>query len=166
MIFNDIGDKSDIAQSCLGAESSFFVFVTPYNRFAFVPAIIGFAGDGFCKVKHGREVTVVSDKGFQSVRTVGKYFTYGKCVMFFKGFHFHLMQEIIDTYGVMEPVFDACQSVITVYRVAGVDIRFFNVHDRIDTETGYTAIQPPVDHAEDKQPQPLRASDGGRGDGN
>ena len=76
------------------------------------------------------------------------------------------MQEIIDTYGVMEHVFDACQSVITVYRVAGVDIRFFNVHDRIDTETGYTAIQPPVDHAEDKQPQPLRASDGGRGDGN
>ena len=47
MIFDDIGDESYIPQAFLGTESSFFVFLTPYNRFAFVPSVIGFAGDGF-----------------------------------------------------------------------------------------------------------------------
>ena len=146
MIFDDIGDESDIPQAFLGTESSFFVFLTPYNRFAFVPSVIGFAGDGFGKIKHGREVTIVSDKCFQSIRAIGKYFTYSKCLMFFECFCFHLMQKVIDTFRIMKHVIDACQPVITVCRIAGINIRLFNVHDCIDTEAGYTAIQPPVDH--------------------
>ena len=56
------------------------------------------------------------------------------------------MQKVIDTFRIMKHVIDACQPVITVCRIAGINIRLFNVHDCIDTEAGYTAIQPPVDH--------------------
>ena len=41
---------------------------------------------------------------------------------------------------------DVGKSILPVGGIAGMDVRFFDIHDSVDTESGNSFFQPPVDH--------------------
>ena len=75
VIFNDVGDESDIADPRLGIEHAVPVFIRGDVLIA-MPAQLALPENGFRKIEHGAEIAVLSDEIPDLIRLLIKDFTH------------------------------------------------------------------------------------------
>ena len=80
MIFNNIGKKACPFCKCLSVKAAFLVFIRR-NMGGSIPALFACAAYGLAKIKHGREVAVVSDESVKLAFLHIKYFADSKCII-------------------------------------------------------------------------------------
>ena len=152
MVLNDIGDKTDMSDLFLGLKDAVSVIVRR-DIYAFMPAVVAVAEDGFREIEHGGKITVLTDEIGKLFRFFVKDFAYGKGLMGPEGFVPHFAQEIPDALCLVQHVVDGTEAVRPVRRVVVEGQGLFDIDDGVDPEAAQALVKPPVDHPVDLFPQ-------------
>ena len=144
VIFDDIGEESDLAYPFLGLEYALFVILGEAG-FAVVPAVYAGAEYRLSEIKHAGEIAAFSDEVREFVVFFIEDFSHGKCVIPGEGAALHFSQEYSDALGVGQHLLYVGISVIAVGIIVFKGVRFLDIDDRVNPETAQSLFQPPVD---------------------
>ena len=144
MIFNNIGNKSDIANFSLCCKATFLVGIRS-NLFAVIPSLVRCPPDSLFEVKHTGEISIIADEIRNLFILLIENFTDRECIVFLKGAVSHLAKEVADSLCFFQHLPDTAKTVFTIRLIVMHRKCFLDIDNRINTESTKTFIQPPVD---------------------
>ena len=144
MIFNNIGNKSEIPHFCLCLKTAALVIVR-CNFLTVIPALFRSAENRFIEIKHGREISIIPNEIRKLLVLCVENFAYGKSIVWLKGAVPHFSKEFPDSSRFFQHFSNIAKSVLAVWLVIMHGKSFLNINDRINSETAQALVQPPVD---------------------
>ena len=144
MIFNNIGNKSDIANFSLCCKATFLVGIRS-NLFAVIPSLVRCPPDSLFEIKHTGEISIIADEIRNLFILLIENFTDRECIVFLKGAVSHLAKEVTDSLCFFQHLPDTAKTVFTIRLIVMHRKCFLDIDNRINTESTKTFIQPPVD---------------------
>ena len=145
MVFDDVGDKADIADLLLCQEDAVAIAVRRDIPVC-MPARVGTSPDGFREVEHRGKIAVFSDEIGHFLGLFIEDFSDSEGTVRGKGPVAHLAEKVPDTGGILKHAVNAAEPVGAVRRVIAEGKGFFNIDNGINPEAGKAPVQPPVDH--------------------
>ena len=91
-------------------------------------------------------MSVFTDKFIQFIVLHIENFRNGKGIVFLEGVNFQILQQLAYTVNMLNHFPAVSQSIRSVRFEIGEIRIFFDIDDRVDTETGKPLVKPPVDH--------------------
>ena len=144
VVFDDIGQISDIADTFLRVETAFFV-IFRCDLFVVVPSVRTSTEYGRGEIKHTGKISVASDEIRKFFFLFIENLTYRKSIVWFESMVTHLAEEFSDTGCILKHIVDAGKSVRAVNRVIFEWKFFLDIDDRVNTESTDSTVKPPVD---------------------
>ena len=144
MIFNNIGNKSDIANFSLCCKAAFLVSIR-CDLFAVIPSLVRCSPDCLLEIKHTGEISVITDEIRNLFILLIKNFAHRECVIFLKGTVSHLAKEVTDSLRFFQHLLDTAKTVFTIRLIIMHRKCFLDIDNRINTESAKSFVQPPVD---------------------
>ena len=145
VVFDNIGNECSPVDLLLRGKYAVSVSIRR-DVLIFMPAAGSAAPNGFRKIEHRREITFVPDKVGELIIRDVEHFSNCKCVMRLERPVPHFPEENADAFRLVQLQMDVAQAVFAVSRIIFKRKSLFDIDDRVDTEAGQAAVEPPVDH--------------------
>ena len=145
MIFDDICFQSIFLDIDLRTQNCITPCFEIYMR-CIVPAMSTIAEGMRTEIKDCGEMSVISNKLTKFISFHIEYFTNGESIIFLKSVFLQIFKEFSYTVNVFDHFPAGGHAIRSVRFIVRKSKVFFDVDDRIDTETGKAFFKPPVDH--------------------
>ena len=144
MVFNNIGNKSDIPNFSLCCKAAFLVSIRS-NLFAVIPSLVRCTPDSLFEVKHTGEISIVTNEIRNLFILLVENFANRECIVFLKCTVSHLAKEITDSFCLFQHLLNAAKTIFTIRLIIMHRKCFLDIDDRINTESAKSFVQPPID---------------------